>query len=415
MTEKLCKITSEFHRLDRDVPLTIHQPENSADRSDVAVLAMHGGDYLSFNLGMEIAKHGFIAAGANPMHSDTKGFLLDFKAGVDFMKNYPGVKKLVLVGHSQGGCRMSCYQYIAENGTDRMKKMNRIIPFPDLEPLTPGDGLMLVDANYGIMSLLAMDPAVRKRDYGYARIPELDIYNPANGYDPKGSHYNQDFIRRFQKAQVRFYKDTLEYAQERWAAIQKGRGSFCDDEPLLIAGARGGAVNNKLFIQDVSLLSRTRTAHPILHADMSVTEDIPQTVRIPNDAIGSEYFAGAEQSSVRRFLENEMKFDDDFGYDDRSMWGVDWDFNFLCASENVKGINIPLLVTGNTANHEFVYADYIYENAKSSDRSIIYFEGARHDFVTLTAAEKFPGQFGDTLANAGAYCAKWLSKEGRFN
>ncbi len=405
--EKLYEYTSEFYRLPGHVPLALYKPKEKSPNSRVAILAMHRGDYLSFPILKELAKHGFVAAGANPSRRDAEGWLLNYKTAVEFMRSYPGVKKLVLLGHSQGGCMMSCYQYIAENGAKRFQQQDRLVPFPELPELPKGDGLMLLDSNYGIMEVLAMDPSVRNWDNGFDRIPELDLYNPENGYDPKGSHYTDEFIARFQKAQIEFYEDVLNYCRERMEAIRKGRGRMGDDEPLFIAGSRTGSSNNKLLSQDIRLLGRTKEACPTLISDGSIVEKVSYTVRPAVDARKPDKYDGGVATTVKTILADERRFHN-FGYNECEMWGDDWDFNYLRTCGNVKGIHVPLLITGNTGSHEFINAEMNYVNAVSEDKSLIIVEGATHNFDPIDP------KYGDTLGNAGTAIAGWLAGEGRF-
>ncbi|MGN0563742.1 MAG: alpha/beta hydrolase [Candidatus Heritagella sp.] len=416
MKEKLYEIRSEFHTFYTDrcgnggTGLSVYYPKEKTPRSQIAVIAMHPGGYMGFSPMIEMAKRGFIAAGVMQRQRHVDGWLREYKTCIDFVKKIPGVKKVVLMGHSQGGCTTSCYQYIAENGIARFKNTDRIIPFPDVEPLTPADGLILTDANYGIMSVLPLDPAVRTLKDGYARIPELDIFNPENGYAPGGSHYSEEFVRRFQRAQIRLYKELLSYAQDRYEKIRRGRGRFADDEPLVIPGGAGGSSNNKPFCMDVRLLGHTSMPHPLLHSDGSITTDeIIRTVRKPVDSVPSTiYQGGAQVTTVKTLLENEVRFDDDFGYDACTMWGVDGNFNYLSTRENVKGIHVPLLLQGNTASHEFVNTEFNYMAAASEDKEIFMSEGSCHDFAPVDP------KYGDTLTATCRYFAGWIGKPGRF-
>ncbi|MGM9521118.1 MAG: alpha/beta hydrolase [Oscillospiraceae bacterium] len=415
--EKVYEIKSELHTLpSRRLPVAVHRPVEKTERSRIAVLGVHTGHYiLSFAPLVELAKRGYVTIGA-PQLKDKgiKERMLDVKAAVEFARSCPGVEKVVLFGHSQGGCILSCYQYIAENGTARFVNSGRFLPFPEIEPLPPADGLMLVDTNYGIMDVLAMDPAVKDWHSGFERIPELDIYNPENGYKPGESRYTKEFIDRFQKAQVKFYQDILDYAKQRYEDIKKGKASFADDEPIVIAGAGGGSSNNKLFIQDNSLLAHTRNEHLVLRNGGAVTKEIARTVRIPEDAVPSKFYVGgADTTSVMKMLEFEYRFGD-FGYDECSMWGVDWDFNPFSSQANVKGISVPLLCQGNLGSHEFINIEYSYDNAKSQDKTAVFVDGSTHGFTPVESAEKFPGEFGDPAVTFAEFAAEWLCQEGRF-
>ena len=158
MKEKLYEIRSEFHTFYTDrcgnggTGLSVYYPKEKTPRSQIAVIAIHPSGYMGFSPMIEMAKRGFIAAGVMQRQRHVDGWLREYKTCIDFVKKIPGVKKVVLMGHSQGGCTTSCYQYIAENGIARFKNTDRIIPFPDVEPLTPADGLILTDANYGTAS-----------------------------------------------------------------------------------------------------------------------------------------------------------------------------------------------------------------------------------------------------------------------
>jgi len=140
-----------------------------------------------------------------------------------------------------------------------------------------------------------------------------------------------------------------------------------------------------------------------------MTTEIVQTVRRPVVAVSSRrYHRGAAVTTVRSLLEGELRFDDDFGYDECTMWGADGYFNPLSSRENVKGIHVPLLCQGNTASHEFVNTEFNFMEAASEDRSIFMTEGSTH------AYEPVSKQYGDPLKTTCLKLAEWLTKPGRF-
>ena len=415
MAEKLYDITNELHSVGR-MHLSVHRPKEKTENSDIVIYTLHTANYLTFGPIVELAKRGFTTCASQPTKPMSVGYfriqdvLLSIKNAVEYIKNELKPRKLILMGHSQGGCYMSAYQYIAENGTSRFKNNGRFIPFPDLPELPGGDGLMLLDSNYGIMGVLSMDPGARAYDNGYARIPELDPFNPENGYKPNASEFTEDFISRYQKAQIKMYQDLLDYCKERYDRIQRGLGQFEDDEPLVVAGCHRGSYNNKIFGHDARLLSRTSKSAPLLHKDGTVTSDaIVRTVRPFKDTRSPRnYTSGALTTTVMNILEDEVRFFDDFGYDECNMWGIDGNFNYMSTRENVKYIHVPLLITGNTASHEFVNAEFNFDDAVSKDKELVMVEGATHMFDPLNDS------YGDTLGVAADYFTKWLTKPGRF-
>lgn len=416
MSETLYPIKSTFYRLDRKVASVLYEPVNPDERSRIGVVIMHGTDFLSYPLMIELAKRGFCSLAANPSHSSYPEQMLDLQAAIQFMYQYPGVEKVVLIGHSRGASLTSCYLKIAENGVSVFQGSDRLLPFPDLPKLTSVDGYMVLDANYGIMSTLGLDPAILEEGNAIKIDPALDSLNPSNGYNPKGSHFTEEFAHKFFHAQVKRYKNLLDMAADRLYHIEKGEGNYYDNEPFIIPSGFGGLFNSKLFCLDTRFLSHTRGAYPLVHPDGSVTVEQIHSVRLAMDMHERKgmYAGAALNTTVRDFLLNEVKLDDDFGYNEDSFWGIDWASCFTCAAGNVDAISIPLLTMGMTGGYEYLAAEYIYERSISKDKSIAFTEGASHEFETATETEQCPGQWGNTLATTADYLAKWLTEKGRF-
>ena len=69
---------------------------------------------------------------------------------------------------------------------------------------------------------------------------------------------------------------------------------------------------------------------------------------------------------------------------------------------------------GMTGSYESSTAETIHNHVKSSDKALVYVEGATHGYSTCKKCEKTPGQFGDTTKTLFDYADGWLSKKGRF-
>lgn len=94
--EKTYEIRSEYHHLkQRRIDLAIYRPITSSERAEIAVLALHNSNYMSFPPAVELAKKGFLTAGAflPPQHKDVEEWLADFKALVEYMRHQPGGKE----------------------------------------------------------------------------------------------------------------------------------------------------------------------------------------------------------------------------------------------------------------------------------------------------------------------------------
>lgn len=419
---------SAFVWLGRGVPAVLYEPVTPGEKSHIGVFVMHAaGDYLRFHACTELSRRGYRVLCANnsssksgTIDSSTDRALLDAKLGVAYLRNHPGIRKVVLFGHSGGGVLMSSYQNIAENGLKACQGPEKIGKCPDsLAGLPPADGLMLVDSNWGhgAMMLFSIDPAVVGEDSGQLLNPELDLFNPRNGFSPKGPTYTEPFLRGFFAAVAKRNNQLIKTALDRLEMINAGKGRYRDDEPFVVPGASFVGSNNRLFSQDVRLLSRTRRAWPLLRADGSTVVQVVHSVRVPENLTSNtaSLERGALTTTVRKFLNTfAVRVGDDYGFDADSFRGIDWASSYSCPPSSVEGVTVPLLAMGMTGHWEFLAAETIYEHARSADKSIAFVEGATHGYTTCTACEKVPGQFGDTLKTTYDYVDGWLSKEGRF-
>ncbi len=428
-TTQYQEIKSAFVRLGNGVPGVLYEPVTPGSKSGIGVFVMHSsGDYLQFSACSELSKRGFRVLCANNTTSkagtETDQYmdrgLLDAKLGVAWLRKYPGIRKVVLLGHSGGGVLLSSYQGIAEGGLKACQGPEKILKCSDdLADLPPADGLMLVDSNYGTsaMMLFSIDPAVMDEGSGQRIDPKLDLWNPQNGFNPNGAKYSEEFTRRFQTAVGKRENLLIKAALDRLQKIEAGQGRYSDDEPFVVPGASSTGTNNKFFAQDTRFLSHTRKAWPLLHKDGTLTTEIVHTVRVPENMspTTSSMQRAALRTTVRKFLGTfALRVGDDFAFDEESIRGVDWGSSYTTPAGSVRNVTVPLLTMGMTGHWEYLAAEYIYENARSSDKSIAFVEGASHEYTTCTKCEKTPGQFGDTLKTTYDYIDSWLSKPGRF-
>jgi len=427
-TENYYATKSTYSKLEKagtwqGVQSLLFEPVELSEKSQIAVIVMHSdGDHIAPGAAIELAKRGYRALGAavsdrdNPL--DEK--LLDVKVCSDFLRKIPGVRKVITLGHSGGATLMSAYQHAAENGVQALQGPEKLIMCSDLGQLPSADGVMLLDSNYGngVMTLLSLDPAVISEENGVELDPEFDLFNPANGYDPRGSIYSAKFIRKYQKAQGEKNNKLIDKAIERLHALEHGKGNFTDDEPFLVPAGAQNSYNNKLFPQDIRLLSHTQKAWPLLHADGSITNQVISCVRKAknNKSFSSSYRMGAIKSTVRTYLNSSaVRTTPDFGYNEDSMYGVDWESSYSCTPGNMRQVSAPTLLMGMTGGYEFLAAEIIHENTpKIKDKTIAFVEGATHNFDPARDCESFPGQFGDTIKTMFDYVDDWLSQPGRF-
>jgi hypothetical protein len=390
---------------------------------------MHSGaDYTTYSACSELARRGYWVLCANNSTAKSGAFdeggldrtMLEAGAAVGWLRTGPGVRKIVLWGHSGGASVMTAYQMIAEGGTATCQRAELIWRCPDsLAGLPRADGVVLADPNWGLstMTLFSIDPAVT-RGSGMKLDPALDMFNPANGFRPAGSTYGAAFIDRFLGAEGRRSAAILAQAQTRHTLIRAGQGLYEDNEPFFVPGASLLGGNNKLFSQDVRLLSRSLKPWPLVHKDGTVTTQTIHSVRPASNTenLSRSMLRGALKTTVTGYLSSyATRVTRDFGYGETSeIRGVDWRSNYANPVGNVAGIAAPLLTLGMTGGWEGLAAETIHSHSASADEWLAFIEGATHIYTTCTRCETTPGQYGDTLRTTYDYVDLWLAKPGRF-
>jgi hypothetical protein len=401
----------------------LYEPETLSEKSSIAIIIMHSdADYLAFPMGWEMAARGYRVLCANVVNRlnslDKK--IIDLKMAVEKLRELPDISKIILMGHSGGGTLVTAYQHIAERGVKAFQGPEKLIKCSDaVDNLPPADGIMLLDSNFGIaaMALFSLDPAIINEENGQELDQKLNLFNPANGFNPEGSTYSDEFIKAFQKAQGERNNRLIKAALERLQIIENGKGRFIDDEPFVIPGAEQGFFNNKLYAQDIRLMSHTQKPWPLLKADGSITVEIIHSLRKSENkkSLTNSFHDGALITTVRNYLNSyAVRTLDNYGYNESTVYGIDWSSGYNCSSGNIKGVTCPLLVMGMTGSWEYLASETIYENAVSTDKTLLFVEGASHLFTTAAQCERFPGEFGDTQKTTFDYVDKWLGEKSRF-
>ena len=162
--------------------------------------------------------------------------LLDVAAGMERLREL-GYEHIVLVGISGGAGLYSFYteQALAPSA-DRIAATPAGVPVPLAEAeMPPPDGLALVAPHpgQGRLLLAMIDASVRDESDPFSTAPELDPYDPANGFKEAkdgGSTFTPEFIARYRKAQHERVARIDERAHELNAARNKARKRFKSGE-----------------------------------------------------------------------------------------------------------------------------------------------------------------------------------------
>ncbi|MDQ4118885.1 MAG: alpha/beta hydrolase [Actinomycetota bacterium] len=132
--------------------------------------------------------------------------LLDVAAGQVFLRDH-GFASVVTLGHSGGGPLFAFYleQAGLEPGTRLARTPGgRPTGLADAEmPLADGAVFLAPHPGQGRLLLGCIDPSVADESDPLSVVPELDPFDPANGFadPPQSAHYDGEFLRRYRQAQ----------------------------------------------------------------------------------------------------------------------------------------------------------------------------------------------------------------------
>ena len=122
--------------------------------------------------------------------------LIDIGPGVRWLREQPGVERIVLLGNSGGGSLMAAYQSQATR-PNLVTTHGLELP-PAVNDLPPGDYYVSLNAHPGRPEVLTawMDPSVVDENDPAAVDPTHDMFNPDNG-----PPYAEAFVDRYRAAQ----------------------------------------------------------------------------------------------------------------------------------------------------------------------------------------------------------------------
>lgn len=415
MVEKCCDFDALYIRMGRGMDGVLYTPKIGI--KNTAVIVIHSdSDYLNFTAGPNLARRGFLTLCANVENpgAPLEKRLPSVKLAIETIKSRPGVKKVVLLGHSGGATLMSCYQAVAENGSAIFQDDSRIVKMGEVGSLPPADAIMLIDSNFGngVMTLVSLDPAITDETDGTKRDSAYDAFSCEAGYSKDGNvRYTEEFKASYYAAQAKRQERLISYALERLDTLERHEGRYEDDEPFIVPGGSQIAPNNRLFPQDLHMLAHTKGKYDLIHADGSVTHQVVPSVRTARPAIDPTplYGLGAMATTVRTYLSsNCVRTTLAYGVKEDGISGIDYDSAFCCPPGNVKHIHVPLLVMGMTGGYECIASEIIYQNAASKDKTIAFVEGGTHMLGTAKEAEAYPGQFGDAPKTLFDAISSWL-------
>jgi hypothetical protein len=397
---------------------------DSGSYSSIGIIVGHPTSN-SLQCGPAWASRGFMTLCFNPRYGVShenaiswETIILDVRSAINALKSQPGITKIVLVGASGGGPLMTTYQDVAENGPSVCQGIEKLVECDPkaLTGLPRADGIILNDSipGYGVNAIRSVngavtnDRAILKNNQSPRINPNLDPFNPKNGYNPNGSsNYSPNFQKKYFEAQADRMNVLIDEALATLHEIQASSDPT-DDAPFIVP--RGD--NARLSELDLSIHHATVKPRKLLKNDGTIQDCcIVESVRIPQpeDADNNASFSdGTLFLTVRSFLSlRSIRAWNSFD-------GLDIDSVNNVTVDHIRRITVPLLIF-TSGGHYFIRDNEIhYENAASADKDFVVTEGAAHTGPPCVPCEKFPGQYGNSAINQMNYMVNWLNKPGRF-
>jgi hypothetical protein len=157
--------------------------------------------------------------------------LLDVAAGLVFLREQ-GFESVVTLGHSGGGPLFAFYlEQAGLPAADRLKATpgGRPVKLGEAEmPLADGAIFLAPHPGQGELLLHCIDPSVADELDPMSVVPELDLFNPANGFaePPASSSFSEDFLARYRAAQRDRVARIDAVAREHLATAAAARKAF---------------------------------------------------------------------------------------------------------------------------------------------------------------------------------------------
>jgi len=181
----------------------------------VGVVVMHPWvDFTHHYSVPRLIAAGFGVLAANTRHggnvtiAEQEEMVLDLGACVKHLVEKRGVAKVIVIGNCGGGSLAAYYQAEAERpAAERTKTSPGGAPtFFDGAPLRAADAIVLIAPHRGQGKIVqsCIDPSVTDESDPLSCDPELDMYDPRNGFrePPAPSTYSAEFLARYRAAQA---------------------------------------------------------------------------------------------------------------------------------------------------------------------------------------------------------------------
>lgn len=390
-------------------------PDNGPAPHIAFVTAHRTGNTIGSETCEELAARGFMAICYETRYrNDDIGIQweklpYDVKAVVDYARRQPGITRVVLLGHSGGSPMMSLYQAIAETGKQFCERpeLYSNCRNENYGTLVPADAMVFPDAHPGnpVQQLRSTNPSITIVDGKKTVIPELDLYSSANGYNPNGpSHYSQEFITRYYRAQSAKVNELITKVQAIQARMKAGDYAYTDDDLISMPG--GNAVIVHAAPALVPDMISTKKPTKLIRNDGSIVTQIVTSVMVPDEdlAAGARSFTGTAVYKLSTFMSSVAIRSRD------SLLDIDYCTTINSTTCAVGSIKVPTLFMA-MGGYKFIRDhEIMFERSAATDKDFAVVAGALHGYDPCKRCEKTPGEYANSTKNMFDYIRDWTNK-----
>ncbi|MBI4483335.1 MAG: twin-arginine translocation signal domain-containing protein [Acidobacteria bacterium] len=386
----------------------------------VAVIAMHPtGDSTRDWKCIALAERGIPTLGvagryaSDDAHHIHEELMLDLAAAVRYLKEEHSVRHVILLGHSGGGQLSVMYHTQAITSPPGRIPSTPAGDPPDLNKykMIPVEGVILSASHPGRSTIFRerLDPSVVDESDPFATDPDLDMYDPKNGFrrPPDSSKYSEDFIKRYRAAQF-----------ARMKRLDAKAMALIDEEKSYKKLQEAPDFQKRPLSEQLAIERRATECHWMritrAHADPRYTDlSLDASDRIvratgryqfrPDLGNYSIHFREPQLITPRAFLSSYSTLR-------TNNWMWDWDPDSgRIQPHNLGQLTLPLLVICGTADESFPGMERSRINlevARSSDKSIVWIVGADHSYSPSGPK----GGAGKQRDEAADKMAEWIKK-----
>ncbi|HAH11349.1 MAG TPA: hypothetical protein DCL54_01805 [Alphaproteobacteria bacterium] len=370
-------------------------PKNPKPKT--AIVVMHPrGDFSHHYVIPRLVEAGVMCMGANTRNPNNDAttvheeIILDVASCVSFLKNVRGVRHVVLIGNSGGGPLNGYYQFQA-----RKPKAERFDTTPGgrrtwlrSAEMIPADGMIYLSSHMGegaIMNAI-IDPSVVDEARPHLTDPDLDMYDPRNGFivpsaldgsDAQWSEYEDSFVAAYREAQVARVKRIDAIARAMIAENQRAEDLHNDPDFKKLPPAKQTEILRREAFEPVITIYRTMANLHYVdnHLDPSA-RDYGSIFSPRPDLMNWKFFGFGRYATPHAWL---------------STWSGESSFVFQYVQ--LQHIDEPsLLINAGKDQEIFPQTDAapMFEAMASPDKTFVDFPQARHYFEPEFGATQAP-------------------------